>query len=296
MKPTRNLLLSRCRIPANHTFAFRNKTPDGIKSLNDLDVLRDAGQGAFGKVRVVSIKKSEGEEYALKELELQRVITDGIMDQVLAERDVLFEVGSHPYIVKLFSFWKTNQSLYFLMEFVGGGDMFDYVRNNSKIPYKEAGRYVFQMAQALDFLGKNGIIYRDLKLENVLLSTKNGKRSVHLADFGLAKDMKKSTESKTKTVCGTIQYMAPEILRSEAYSHAVDWWSLGVLGYLMVVGRYPYAKGLGKLAFDRSEGDRNIMCTVDSSFFLSFFFPLLLFLLSILMLTFPGGRRGLEHA
>lgn len=259
-------------------------------------MLRDAGQGAFGKVRVVSIKKSEGEEYALKELELQRVITDGIMDQVLAERDVLFEVGSHPYIVKLFSFWKTNQSLYFLMEFVGGGDMFDYVRNNSKIPYKEAGRYVFQMAQALDFLGKNGIIYRDLKLENVLLSTKNGKRSVHLADFGLAKDMKKSTESKTKTVCGTIQYMAPEILRSEAYSHAVDWWSLGVLGYLMVVGRYPYAKGLGKLAFDRSEGDRNIMCTVDSSFFLSFFFPLLLFLLSILMLTFPGGRRGLEHA
>ena len=200
-------------------------------------MLRDAGRGAFGLVRVVSIKKSEGEEYALKELELKRVENDGIMDQVLAERDVLFEVGTHPYIVKLFSFWKTDAALYFLMEFVGGGDMFDYVRNNAKIEYKEAGRYVFQMAQALDFLGKKGIIYRDLKLENVLLSTKNGKQSVHLADFGLAKDMKKVTQSTTKTICGTIQYMAPEILRSEPYGHEVDWWSLGVLGYLMVVGQ-----------------------------------------------------------
>jgi serine/threonine protein kinase len=180
------------------------------------------------------MKKGTDDSYALKQLSLKRVLEDQIMEQVLAERDVMNTVGTHPYIIKLFSFWKTKESIFFLMEYVPDGDMFDHVRTNSKLPAEEAARYTFQMAQALDFLGEKGVIFRDLKLENVLLT--HEKRSVLLADFGLAKQFTAKQQARTtKTICGTIQYMAPEILKGEAYGREVDWWSLGVLGYLMYV-------------------------------------------------------------
>ena len=133
--------------------------------------------------------------------------------------------------------------------------MFDFVRSHQRVASHLAARYVYQIAEALEFIRLKKVIYRDLKLENVLVS--NAKDSVLLADFGLSKQMKDA--SRTSTICGTIQYMAPEILQNVEYSYEVDWWSLGIMAYLMVVGKYPFSKGLGSLKFDRSAEDRKIM-------------------------------------
>ena len=212
----------------------RNKAPEKVKSETELIFVSVAdknqlvhkseqsvlGQVAFGKVHLVRMKKGIGDEYALKQLPLQKVQSEQIMDQVLVERDVMFSCGTHPYVIKLFSFWQTKESLNFFMEYSSGGDMFDHVRKNAKLPAEEAARYTFQMAQALDFLGEKKVIFRDLKLENVLIN--HEKQSILLADFGLAKQFSgKHQHRTTKTICGTIQYMAPEILKGEAYGREV---------------------------------------------------------------------------
>eukprot|EP00039_Didymoeca_costata_P028939 m.22638 g.22638 ORF g.22638 m.22638 type:complete len:610 (-) comp7420_c0_seq1:37-1866(-) len=241
---------------ANDAPRKRKRRPEKIKSRDKLEDIRELGQGAFGKVILVRIRKGgDQQKYALKELDRATVTREQLTAQVHAERDILFSISSHPYVVKLYAYWESSKTLYFLMHYVDGGDMFDYVKDKKKVDPDLAARFLLQMAEALQYIGDNGIVYRDLKLENILISeTQN---SVFLADFGLAKNLRGS--SKTSTICGTIQYMAPEILQNTQYGREVDWWSLGVLTFLMLVGKYPYAKGIGKLAFDRSEADRMLM-------------------------------------
>lgn len=99
------------------------------------------------------------------------------------------------------------------------------------------------------------IIYRDLKLENILLH--KAQDTLVFADFGLSKKL--TSNERTKTICGTIQYMAPELLNDEPYGQDTDWWSLGVVAFILITGRYPYAKGHGVLQYDCSASDRYIM-------------------------------------
>lgn len=106
-------------------------------------------------------------------------------------------------MVKLFSHWQNSRNLFFLMEYVKGGDLFDAVKKSKRFSAKRTGRYVLQIAQAMDFIHHHGIIYRDLKLENILLNELND--TIQLTDFGLAKDLQ--GKDTTRTICGTVQYM-----------------------------------------------------------------------------------------
>lgn len=155
------------------------------------------------RLKVKDTGKRPVVEGALKVIERAKIQAQSIQRQVDAERQVLQKVGDHPNVVKLYSWWATTENLYFLMELVHGGDLFEVVRKAKRLEPPRVARYVLQISQALDFVHHKGIIYRDLKLENVLLNELTD--TVLLADFGLAKDLRGKTA--TQTICGTVQYM-----------------------------------------------------------------------------------------
>ncbi|XP_031625395.1 serine/threonine-protein kinase S6KL [Contarinia nasturtii] len=192
--------------------------------------------GAFGTV-VRCIDRNEKKEYALKVLEKSQIIRDKAVRQLKNEVDIQSVCGHNTFIVKLISFWQSHREIYLLSEYIGGGELFDTIR---KFPYKLIQLYVAEIALALDFLHNAGVIYRDLKSENILL---DDKFHIKLTDFGLSKFLK--IGQSTNTICGTLQYMAPEIIlgiRSGnfvTYDHSVDWYALGVVACRMLTNQFP---------------------------------------------------------
>eukprot|EP00053_Salpingoeca_punica_P015215 m.139386 g.139386 ORF g.139386 m.139386 type:complete len:560 (-) comp16654_c0_seq1:175-1854(-) len=231
-----------------------------VRSVSNLEFLEELGRGSFGKVVRVRIKKS-GAIRALKVIEVSRVKDKEVMRMIEAEMDVLRLVGSHPHVVHFYHAWRERKMLYILLEHISDGDLFEAIRGEDGkahgIAEVTASRYSCQIADALDYLRLQKVVMRDLKLENVLLS--RVKDCVFLADFGLAKLLRADEMSRTRTICGTIQYMAPEILQHNWYSYEVDWWCLGVLLFALLVGKYPFSKGVGTLKQDRSAEDRMLM-------------------------------------
>eukprot|EP00041_Stephanoeca_diplocostata_P025195 m.654879 g.654879 ORF g.654879 m.654879 type:complete len:738 (-) comp22693_c0_seq3:251-2464(-) len=231
-----------------------------VKNVSKLVVGKKIGDGSFAAVYSCTLRKSKSKQtFALKEIDRHKINQQGILKQVETERDVLFAVGEHSNIVRLYAYWMTNSSIYFLMEMVADGDLFDHVMTFAKakksIPDRNIANYMRQIAQGLEFIHDKNIIYRDLKLENILLH--KAQDTLVFADFGLSKKL--PPNERTKTICGTIQYMAPELLNDEPYGQDIDWWSLGVIAFILITGRYPYSKGHGVLQYDCSASDRYIM-------------------------------------
>eukprot|EP00040_Diaphanoeca_grandis_P012165 m.61989 g.61989 ORF g.61989 m.61989 type:complete len:771 (-) comp23066_c0_seq3:817-3129(-) len=236
----------------------KRSVAESVTSFKSIQDPVKIGDGSFGEVfRVTVAKDKTKSQYALKVLDKAQVIQQGILPQVHSERDVLFQVGNHTSIVKLFSYWEGDLKLYFLMEFADAGDMFDIIKAQKKLTPAKCARYLLQLAGALDYVHKHRIIYRDMKLENIVLKSK-GDLAV-LADFGLAKQLKDQHINNTRTICGTIQYMSPEMLNDEAYGRGIDWWALGVTTFIMLTGTYPYSRGEGKLKLDNGAEDRQLM-------------------------------------
>ncbi|XP_051538895.1 ribosomal protein S6 kinase alpha-3 isoform X4 [Myxocyprinus asiaticus] len=194
------------------------------------------GQGSFGKVFLV--KKTTGPDagqlYAMKVL---KKATLKVRDRVRTkmERDILVEVN-HPFIVKLHYAFQTEGKLYLILDFLRGGDLFTRLSKEVMFTEEDVKFYLAELALALDHLHGLGIIYRDLKPENILLDDDG---HIKLTDFGLSKESI-DHENKAYSFCGTVEYMAPEVVNRRGHTYSADWWSYGVLMFEMLTGTLPF--------------------------------------------------------
>ncbi|OHT07622.1 Serine/threonine-protein kinase Sgk1 [Tritrichomonas foetus] len=202
-------------------------------SMDSFKLLAVIGRGYYGKVMLAQ-KKDSGELFAIKSIQKKKLVETNKVSTVISERNVLTQ-AIHPFIVKLRYAFQTASKFYLVIEYAPGGELFFHMQIRDIIPQKEAKLYCAEIALALDYLHSKGIVYRDLKPENILLDS-NG--FIKLTDFGLAKDL--SVIKCTKTLCGTQEYLSPELIMRQPYSFEIDWWALGVVMYEMIFGYGPF--------------------------------------------------------
>ncbi|KAH3854899.1 RAC serine/threonine-protein kinase-like isoform X2 [Dreissena polymorpha] len=203
-------------------------------SLDDFQFLKMLGKGTFGKV-ILCKEKATNHLYAIKILKKAVIIQKDEVAHTLTENRVL-QTTKHPFLTQLKYSFQTPDRLCFVMEYVNGGELFFHLSRERVFTEERTKFYGAEIISALGYLHENNIVYRDLKLENLLLD-KDG--HIKIADFGLCKE-EMYYGASTKTFCGTPEYLAPEVLEDNDYGRAVDWWGTGVVMYEMMCGRLPF--------------------------------------------------------
>uniref|UniRef100_A0A8C1WPZ4 Serum/glucocorticoid regulated kinase family member 3 n=1 Tax=Cyprinus carpio TaxID=7962 RepID=A0A8C1WPZ4_CYPCA len=181
-------------------------------------------------------RKRDGKYYAIKVLQKKVILNRREQKHIMAERNVLLKNVKHPFLVGLHYSFQTTDKLYFVLDFVNGGELFFHLQKERTFPEPRAKFYIAEMACALGYLHSLNIVYRDLKPENILLDSQG---HIALTDFGLCKEGISQADTTT-TFCGTPEYLAPEVLRKQPYDNTVDWWCLGSVLYEMLYGLPPF--------------------------------------------------------
>ncbi|KAM3129709.1 hypothetical protein pb186bvf_018222 [Paramecium bursaria] len=199
--------------------------------LTDYEILQTLGTGSFGRVRL-SKQKSTNKFVALKILKKSEILRLKQVDHIISEFNILQQI-KHPFLIEMQGYCQDEYYLYFVLEYVQGGELFTYLRNAGTVQNDEAQFYASQVVLMFEYLHSKNIVYRDLKPENLLVQSDG---YLKLTDFGFAKIV----EDRTYTLCGTPEYLAPEILLNKGHGKPVDWWCLGIFIYEMLAGIDPF--------------------------------------------------------
>lgn len=254
--PIANLVISRASDDESMIFEQVHICEETVNPSNsrktgtqDFELLRVLGKGGYGKV--FQVKKGTGSDqgkiFAMKVLRKAKiVINQKDTAHTKAERNILESI-KHPFIVDLIYAFQTGGKLYLILEYLPGGELFMHLEREGIFSEETACFYLAEITLALEHLHSCGIIYRDLKPENILLD-KDG--HVKLTDFGLCKEALEDGAT-THTFCGTVEYMAPEVLLRSGHAKSVDWWSLGALMFDMLTGGPPFTASTRKKTIDK---------------------------------------------
>jgi serine/threonine protein kinase len=204
-------------------------------SYQDFEPLKLIGTGSFGKVLLVKYN-SNNNLYAMKVLNKSQIKLKKQEENTKNERDLMVKLNN-PFILSIKFAFQDESKLYIVSEFLQGGDLFYHLHHSTINLTEEVAKfYIIELILGLEFLHQNNVIFRDLKPENILLDSEG---HIRISDFGLSKILENSRD-KAYTLCGTLKYLAPEILKNKGYEKTVDWWSLGCIFYEMLMGHLPF--------------------------------------------------------
>ena len=192
------------------------------------------GKGSFGEVYLVRKNHTE-KHYAMKVISKRMIVSQNLSKYIYTEKNVQSSI-KHPFIVRLYCAFQNKTKLFMVMDYCGGGDLGRIIERQKRLPLNIAKIYISEVLLGIEELHRREIIYRDLKPDNVVLDEEG---HALLTDFGLSKDGMKDDEY-TKSFCGSVAYLAPEMLQKSGHGRTVDWYLLGVLLYEMLIGVPPY--------------------------------------------------------
>ena len=214
------------------TIFSTHKTVKNV-GVDDFKIIKVIGRGSYGKVCLVEFKQTK-ELFAMKSLKKNVLLDEDQVESTLLEKNILQSLD-YPFLVGMVFCFQTEERVYFVLPFIQGGELFQHLRKYKYFPEKNVKFYAAIIGLSLDYLHKKGIVYRDIKPENILIE-RDG--YLKLIDFGMAKILK--DDEKTNSFCGTPEYLAPEIITGEGHNRMADWWSYGTLVYEMLFGLPPF--------------------------------------------------------
>lgn len=239
-------------IPLEHDFVSPDAPQDGDTgthrgtlldkisrkmTANDFEPMRCLGKGSYGTVILVK-HEATGRLYAQKQFKKASLtVRKQLVEQTKTERAILESINRHPFVVKLYYAFQDHEKLYLILEYAQGGELFTRMLTERMFSEETAAFYMAEMVLALEHLHHTvGVVYRDLKPENCLLDSEG---HLLLTDFGLSK-VAVDGDYRCRSMTGTLEYMAPEVIMQKHYGTAVDWWSLGILGFDLLTGASPF--------------------------------------------------------
>jgi serum/glucocorticoid-regulated kinase 3 len=202
---------------------------------SDFEMIKVIGKGSFGKV-LLGKHTATGTIYAVKVLSKEAIVKQNEVKHIMSERNVLLGNVHHPFLIGLRYSFQTSTKLYFVLDYVNGGELFFHLQRVKRFDVPRALFYAAEITSALGYMHRLNIVYRDLKPENILLDSQG---HIVLTDFGLCKE-NVPVGGTTSTFCGTPEYLAPEVLKKHAYGRPVDWWCLGCVTFEMMCGLPPF--------------------------------------------------------